>query len=74
MSLQVAWDDSSSATHYHIQWSRRDHLDWERFDTVQEAEQAARCLVLPGEKFTIKAACEDCPRCAMVRAKSASAS
>jgi hypothetical protein len=74
MSLHVAWDDSRSATHYHIKWSHTDHLDWERFETVQAAEKAARSLVQPGEKFTIKAEGKDCSRCAIVRAKSASSS
>lgn len=71
MSFQVAWNDSPSATHYHIQWSCTNRLDWERFDTVQAAEEAARCLMKPGEKFTIKAEGEGCPRCALVKAKSA---
>lgn len=74
MSLQVACDDSPSATHYHIQWSHMDHLDWERFDTVQAAEEVARSLVQPGEGFTIKAEGKDCTRCAVVRAKCASGS
>lgn len=39
--------------HYHIRWSGS-KLDWERFSTRKEAEQAARQLVRPGEKFTLE--------------------
>jgi hypothetical protein len=39
--------------HYHIRWSDS-KLDWERFSTRQEAEQAARQLVRPGETFILE--------------------
>ena len=39
--------------HYHIRWSNS-KLDWERFSTRQEAEQAANQLARPGETFTIE--------------------
>jgi hypothetical protein len=39
--------------HYHIRWSDS-KLDWERFSTPQEAEQAARHLARPGETFTLE--------------------
>lgn len=39
--------------HYHIRWSGTT-LDWERFGTREEAEQAARQLVRPGETFTLE--------------------
>lgn len=74
MAFQVDCEDLQPVTHYHIQWSHRDHLDWERFDTGQAAEEAARRLVQPGEKFRIKAEGENCSRCAIIRAKYVSAS
>jgi hypothetical protein len=50
--------------HYHIRWSNSE-LDWERFSTSQEAEQAARQLVRPGETFTLEQVdeknCMHCP-------------
>lgn len=39
--------------HYHIRWSDS-KLDWERFSTRQEADQAARQLARPGETFTLE--------------------
>ena len=39
--------------HYHIRWSDS-KLDWERFTTRQEAEQAARKLARSGETFTLE--------------------
>ncbi len=39
--------------HYHIRWSDS-KLDWERFSTRQEAEQAAGRLARPGETFTLE--------------------
>jgi hypothetical protein len=39
--------------HYHIRWSDS-KLDWERFRTREEAEQAARRLARPGESFTLE--------------------
>jgi hypothetical protein len=39
--------------HYHIRWSDS-KLDWQRFSTRQEAEQAVRRLARPGETFTLE--------------------
>lgn len=39
--------------HYHIRWSDS-KLDWERASTREEAEQAAKQLVRPGETFTLE--------------------
>ena len=39
--------------HYHIRWSNST-LDWERFSTRQEVEQAARQLARRGETFTLE--------------------
>jgi hypothetical protein len=49
--------------HYHIRWSDS-KLDWERFRTPQEAEQAARQLARPGETFTLEHADDNtCGQC-----------
>ena len=39
--------------HYHIRWSDS-KLDWQRFDTREEAEQAARQMLRRGETFTVE--------------------
>ena len=39
--------------HYHIRWSDS-KLDWQRFSTREEAEQAARQLTRPGETFSLE--------------------
>ena len=39
--------------HYHIRWSDS-KVDWERFRTHEEAEQAAKQLAHPGETFTVQ--------------------
>lgn len=39
--------------HYHIRWSNS-KLDWQRFSTREEAEQAARQMLRPGETFTLE--------------------
>lgn len=39
--------------HYHIRWSDS-KLDWERFGTREQAEQAASRLARPGERFTLE--------------------
>lgn len=70
----VNWDGLQPAIHYHIQWSGKDTLDWERFDTRSTAAESAQRLARYGETFTIHERREDCARCASVRAKSASSS
>ena len=49
--------------HYHIRWSGKDSLDWERFPSRPDAEVQARQLVRPGETYTIEEHGETCPRC-----------
>jgi len=55
----------SKGMHYHIRWSDSS-LDWERFSTLQEAEQSARQLARPGETFTLERVddktCMQCPQ------------
>lgn len=46
--------------HYHIRWSR---LDWARFDSLEEAEAAAKQLVRQSETYAVEEYDEACPRC-----------
>lgn len=50
-------------SHYHIRWSGKDILDWERFGSRTEAEVRARELVRRGETYTIEEYDRSCPRC-----------
>ena len=49
--------------HYHIRWSGKAALDWERFPTRAEAEKSAKQLVRPYETYTIEEHDGACPRC-----------
>ena len=55
--------ETSLNKHFHIRWSHIAALDWERFDTVEEATARALELVRPGEKFTIEESQAKCSRC-----------
>jgi len=48
--------------HYHICWSDS-KLDWQAFDTPEDARIEAEKLVLSGESYTIDSFANDCPRC-----------
>ena len=50
-------------THYHIRWSVKVLLDWQRFNTPEEAKASARQLVRRGETYIIEEHDETCPRC-----------
>ena len=50
-------------THYHIRWSGKELLDWQRFSTPEEAKARARQLVRQGETYTIEEHDETCSRC-----------
>ena len=58
--------------HYHIRWSDS-KLDWERFSTREEAEQAARQLARPGETFTLEhvddKSCMPCQKVSQTRVR-----
>jgi hypothetical protein len=54
---------SHSPDHYHIRWSARKPLDWERFTTVQEAVARACELVSHYETYRIEKFGEHCIRC-----------
>ncbi len=53
-------------THYHIRWSQL-VLDWERFDTREEAEERAEQLVRDGESYTVEEFDGECARCGAYR-------
>ena len=52
--------------HYHIRWSTS-KLDWEVFNTRGEAENSAKQLVLPNERYSIEQFDNNCPRCSKAR-------
>lgn len=56
------------AAHFHIRWSTKTELDWERFDCRDEAVVSAEELRRPGETCTIEEHGDGCPRCASLRA------
>jgi hypothetical protein len=49
--------------HYHIRWSGKTTLDWERFSTRKEAEASAKQLVQQDETFMIEEHDATCLRC-----------
>ena len=53
---------TQEVVHFHIHWSDSG-LDWQVFATAEDAMNAARDLVLPGESFTIEEFGRACPRC-----------
>jgi hypothetical protein len=52
-----------STPHYHIRWSTKSALDWQRFRTRAEAEERADELVRENETYTIEEQSSDCPFC-----------
>lgn len=53
---------SESKPHFHIRWVLG-ALDWEGHRTRAEAEEAAKRLARPDEKYTIEEADETCMEC-----------
>lgn len=49
--------------HYHIRWSGKEALDWEAFDSCDDAQISAEQLVRPGETYTIEERDQACGRC-----------
>jgi len=47
--------------HFHIRWSEKNNLDWECFETREEAEARAQELAAPNETFAIEAVSQACP-------------
>ena len=54
---------AASMNHFHILWANS-NLDWEPFQTEEEAKAAAEQLKRPGENYGIEKGGGDCPRCA----------
>lgn len=61
--------DGDTAPHFHIRWTSGDMptVDWEAFDSRDEAESMARRLATPSETFIIDEFDHRCERCAMFR-------
>jgi hypothetical protein len=55
--------DAISRSHFHIHWSDKESLDWERFLTFQEAVQRALELACPDETYMIEEFSANCPAC-----------
>ena len=65
--------DQAQLHHYHINWSDRATLDWERFRTHEDAAARAKQLAHPSETYTIEEYDRTCPRCQQgMKPKSAS--
>jgi hypothetical protein len=54
--------------HYHIQW-KDSKLDWQGFETQEEAEREAERLKRPGEKYSVVQQEGECPRCMEIQRK-----
>jgi hypothetical protein len=48
--------------HYHIRWSGKTALDWERFATAEDAESSATRMVRRVESYRIEKFDDDCVR------------
>jgi len=48
--------------HYHIRWANS-KLDWDVFQTAEEAKTTAERLRLPGENYVIEERDGDCQNC-----------
>jgi hypothetical protein len=53
----------SGDLHYHIHWSEKASVDWQRFDTRADAKTSAKQLALPGETYTIEEHDKSCSQC-----------
>ena len=51
-------------THFHIRWLGVKRLDWEPFQTREQAEERAKQLARPEETFVIEEHDRYCARCA----------
>jgi hypothetical protein len=57
-------------THLHVQWIHGDtsNIDWEPFETSEEAARLAKLLAQQSEKYQIvEEFDESCPRCEIFR-------
>jgi len=62
-SMSAAKTSFAPKVHYHIRWSPSSVLDWEAFETSEDAVAAANQLVAPNETYTVEPAPEDCESC-----------
>ena len=53
--------------HYHIRWADS-KLDWEVFQTEEQARASAEALKRPGENYGIEKADGDCQQCNRIKA------
>lgn len=49
--------------HYHIRWSSKQELDWERHESRSDAEKSAKQLLRDGETYAIEEHGDGCQRC-----------
>jgi hypothetical protein len=56
-------DAEAQKLHYHIRWSGKEDLDWERFATHAQADERAKELVRPNEEYTVEQQGKECPWC-----------
>jgi hypothetical protein len=49
--------------HFHIRWTDSEKLDWERFNSREDAEVSAEQLMRPGESYEIEEFDDSCAEC-----------
>jgi hypothetical protein len=59
----VAGNGISAGAHYHIRWWPSGNLDWERFDSREDAHTRAYELASPGETYSLEEFQQNCTRC-----------
>ena len=60
--------DRENVHHYHIRWASVT-LDWETHSTPANAEEAAKALARPHERYRVEEFQDDtCPQCSAKRA------
>jgi len=59
--------DRNTAPHFHIRWitGNESRIDWEAFESHDEAEKIAKRLMTPSEVYAIDEFDHACERCAM---------
>jgi hypothetical protein len=56
-------DDISQERHFHIHWTKSDRMNWESFESHNEALSHALEVAQQGEMFTIEEASVPCRLC-----------
>ena len=57
----MSQSSATHLTHFHIRWNDKENIDWECFDTHDDAAARALELALPGETFRIEEISAQCP-------------